>query len=961
MLLFFDKVRNLEQFLYSQKKGRKIVDYRLRLKVNMSVSLYVITDNVSYAEIESEVKKLGIWDSIDIEKISKDDSEIDEYYSSVFKTVKSFDMGLRRRLDNLIEDNDEDIENPNNPCPIVCFYSYKGGVGRTTALALFASHYAVHHGKKVFIMDCDFDAPGLINFYDIRNEDVYKNGVIEYVWDKKNVSDIEINDYIYEVSRNYSENGNIWLMPAGNIFEAEDRSDYLESLARLDIHSTTTIVEQFREVVSDIYDKYHPDVILIDSRTGYNDVFGMIANKLSNVIVGFFGNNTQTKPGLHFFLDTLLKQKKKQELILVRSIISDSPKQEKDKFAEEVNSYIAAMEIGDLLLPVLPILSLPRQIELEKIGTSDEDADFFGDIIKRKRFPDYEDLFEKITENIENNSEHERTLSCESDKLKDKNSYKTDETCEERNNLSDLKKVILDNLRDDKKFPEPYAEDIQLDDNFLKSKFYIRTCMKDIFNNDKFLLIGGKGTGKTAFYKALGNDNFFSSLRKIADKENINYHLISLISLDPARYDKNKIIDVFANFPVSEISDPEHFFRKFWIVYIWNSIRLNDSETGFNSVSGLEVNSISDSPGSADYLKKYINDKGLFDKIIKDLELFDLFLKQKNYYAMIIFDQLDKIIKPKYWDKAVAPLINYCQSCNFKRILPKLFLRRDLFNKIGNLTNKNQLTSRTIKLEWTQEELYAFFFKVVFAYSEKEFFNYMKSVKVNSDKIQEIKKITDSYNQIPPDENYVKPLIETFFGNYAVFKEKNYGEMYEWLFRNLRNADYTISLRPFLDLIKYAIEEQYQQSFSDKDYPILPFRCFTPVVRVRCVERYFEDLSKEAGNEILETIIKDIKDTKTPRELKITPLQDDEFEELMKNIIDRHKTEHDNPLKDVTISQIEEIFKFNGIIFVRYNSRGIKRYSFAYLYKYYLGLIHPLKRHKINGYSSSTMKYNDSI
>jgi len=54
--------------------------------------------------------------------------------------------------------------------------------------------------------------------------------------------------------------------------------------------------------------KYEPDVILIDLGTGFNDIFGIIANKLSNTIVGFFGNNTQNKPGLHFFLNTLLRK-----------------------------------------------------------------------------------------------------------------------------------------------------------------------------------------------------------------------------------------------------------------------------------------------------------------------------------------------------------------------------------------------------------------------------------------------------------------------------------------------------------------------------------------------------------------------------------------------------------------------------------------------------------------------------
>jgi cellulose biosynthesis protein BcsQ len=671
MLTTFDRLRKLEKELAALKEKNRIQDYRLILKLNMSVNLYVKTD-MSDIEIESLINPEKI--DIDVEKITDAEFAADDYYSSLFKNTQPLDLGLRRSLSNII-DYDDDVGELQS-CPIVSFYSYKGGVGRTTALALFASYYAMHQSKKVFIIDCDFEAPGLINFYGISNEELPKNGIVEYIKDKEACSEVNLrDDYVYEISKLYSGDGNIFLLPAGNIFEERDRADYLEALARLDIHSTSTIVEQFKDVITDINQKYEPDVILIDSRTGFNDIFGIIANKLSNTIVGFFGNNTQNKPGLHFFLDTLLRKSRNVNLIFVLSIISTSFSKNLKAFENVIEDYIQN-NIGDDLesLPALPILSLQRNASLEKIGTDEEDSEDFVTLIERKMLSDYQDLFLKIEQQISNFMTQQDDHAAVPDKK------------------NDLKKSILQKL--DSHFPEPYAEHIDFTDEFLNSAFYFRKCMEDIFNYNKFLLLGGKGTGKTAFYQALRQEIFLTNLVKRAQKQHIKYQVISIISLADDN-ERNKYIDIAANFNQEEIGDPEYFYKMFWTVFIWNAIRLDDAKTGFKPQSKLEVKPIFNDNSTAQFLKNSIEE---FDEIEKELYKFDNFLKQNNRYCMIIFDRLDQIVKPTLWSKAISPLIKYCQTHHFKRILPKLFVRRDLFNKLGNLTNKVSLEKQAINL-----------------------------------------------------------------------------------------------------------------------------------------------------------------------------------------------------------------------------------------------------------------------
>ena len=133
-----------------------------------------------------------------------------------------------------------------------------------------------------------------------------------------------------------------------------------------------------------------------------------LQSELSNTIVGFFGNNTQNKPGLHFFLNTLLRKSRNVNLILVLSIISSSIDFQKNicrqtsevletlevfreviylnvyisknlkAFKNTIENYIQN-DIGDDLdsLPALSMFSILRNVSLEKIGTDEEDYEDF--------------------------------------------------------------------------------------------------------------------------------------------------------------------------------------------------------------------------------------------------------------------------------------------------------------------------------------------------------------------------------------------------------------------------------------------------------------------------------------------------------------------------------------------------------------------------------------------------------
>jgi len=922
MLQAFEKARKLDRELNKIKNQGNIIDYRLILKLNMSLNLFIVADTAIEDEINKVIKQEKI--SVNLEIISEAEYA-DDYYQSLFENKKQLDIGLRRSLSNILDHDNNKCDM--DSCPIVSFYSYKGGVGRTTALALFATFYSINYGKKVFIIDCDFEAPGLINFFGLCNDEILKNGIIEYIKDKEALPDISLSkEYLYEVSREYTKNGEIYILPAGNIMEHLDRIDYIEALARLDIHNTDTVVDQFKDVIEDINRSFKPDVILIDTRTGLNDTFGIISNRLSDIIVGFFRNNTQTRPGLHFFLDTFLSKKRNIGLILVNSILSISIKKNVKLFQEEVDTYIQDNLEENFLdsLPAIPVFSLQRYQTLEDIGTLNEDMEDF--VTAAIELNDYKALFEKISQLVNDS----RKIELIEEDLGD-----------DSIDPSELRKEILTKLYDN--YPDLYPENMEFSDSFLNTQFYFRICMEDIFNHDKFIFLGSKGTGKTSFYKALMDENFFVKLAQKANKDASDYHLINMVSLPNKPSEKmGKFIDIEAQFEQSEIKDKEFFYRRFWIVYIWNVLMLDSQYIKQNTV--LETKEILDDSHTADYFKRVIYHDQLFQKIENELHEFDKKISSKNKNFLIIFDQLDKLVQPNLWNDVISPLIKYCHTSRLKGIWPKLFVRNDLFDKLGHLTNKKSLKQQSINMEWKKEELYAFFFKVVFAYCKKPFFSYLnKSKSTNNNLLETIRENfnrNDIYNQIDTDKRTLKPLFETFFGKYADPEgTSRYGEMYEWIFKNLKNADNTISLRPFLDLIKHAIEEKKNAHYDNAaPYPALPANCFTRNVRIQAVKNYFEDIASEPGNETLSTIMNDIKDNKIPKEFKMFSLSQYKFEKLLETILNNHPE-----LEGTSLSEMEETLIRNGIIFVSY-PRGKKMYSFAYLYKYFLGLRTPRYR-----------------
>jgi MinD-like ATPase involved in chromosome partitioning or flagellar assembly len=182
---------------------------------------------------------------------------------------------------------------------IITFYSYKGGVGRSMAMANIALVLA-QWKYKVLVIDWDLEAPGLENYYkDFLNpkEVAAKPGLIDLLTLKITNPDIiveEINWKEHLTQMNVHNISNLHLLTAGK------RDDgYIDNVQKFNFTSFYKdfdggqYLEDLREFWLDNY-----DFVLIDSRTGLTDSSGICSIHMPDILVLLFTANEQSFNGV---------------------------------------------------------------------------------------------------------------------------------------------------------------------------------------------------------------------------------------------------------------------------------------------------------------------------------------------------------------------------------------------------------------------------------------------------------------------------------------------------------------------------------------------------------------------------------------------------------------------------------------------------------------------------------------
>lgn len=184
------------------------------------------------------------------------------------------------------------------PSPrVVSFFSFKGGVGRTTALACVAHRLCEVHGLRIVAVDLDIEAPGLAELFGVQRE----VGVVDHV-----VSHLATGEVGDVEPAETDAHPSLRVVPAGRI-----ASGYLEKVARLDYLSrrdpsgASPAEAALVALLDEIAVTAQPDMILLDSRAGLHDLGGLALHRLAHTDVLVARASAQARLGMEIVLDAI--------------------------------------------------------------------------------------------------------------------------------------------------------------------------------------------------------------------------------------------------------------------------------------------------------------------------------------------------------------------------------------------------------------------------------------------------------------------------------------------------------------------------------------------------------------------------------------------------------------------------------------------------------------------------------
>ena len=263
----------------------------------------------------------------------------------------------------------------------ITFYSYKGGVGRSLALANIASRLS-EYSRQVCLLDFDLEAPGLHYKFSsyLYNRGIEINkGLVDYIYQFTNNGNLpeRIAEYSYSFlsqPRSYTT-----LIPAGNI----NSSDYWKKLSSIDWYNL-------------LYENPSGLSFLLDSRTGISEMSGITLSLLADEVVVVAANNRENLEGAKKIIKSITDPKNviigktpKITFVLSRIPLTDDPE---DKEKEQNLIAKIKREFGNLIDDVNIIHSDRDLEENEQIKIGYEIDDSVAQISR-----DYLRLFNKLT------------------------------------------------------------------------------------------------------------------------------------------------------------------------------------------------------------------------------------------------------------------------------------------------------------------------------------------------------------------------------------------------------------------------------------------------------------------------------------------------------------------------------------------------------------------------------------
>jgi cellulose biosynthesis protein BcsQ/stress-induced morphogen len=565
-------------------------------------------------------------------------------------------------------DLDEDLELP----IIATFYSLRGGVGRSTALA-YTARILASRGRTVLCVDMDLEAPGLAALFGKETEIREGQGLLSILLALDQGERPDIRNHILRIS----ETDELYCLPAGL-----PDANYARLLNFIDPgawyrEERNPLRELMQMLGSDL--PFKPDVILLDARTGITPLNGPLLFDLADLAVIVFFPHPQARMGTGALVRALLAadtQRPGERLTPEpRFLVSPIPA---SKAPEVVERYQhRAIEWISEWLSVLDgkRSEAERILEseithfvpyLEAIATSDRI------LVDRETWQEFEPVAEWLERFLPTPSEQRLPVS-----------------------LSNVKNQILNEL-------EFSAGTAEYQNNFLET--FVETELVNRALQPRIpLVLGRKGTGKTAIFRRLMEDSQKPS--------------VVVLSPSPLRGNRPWVISPDGFKAVEEtLTTTGTSWREFWTIQTCLACHLSWEEQR---------------PQPDASLAKILTEEPDTElKVVRCIQSL-LAIPQIGLLARDWLNRLDQVAKPntallldgldtgfgntnedrERRTRAIEGLLSLITDLgdNFQKLKFKLLLREDIWRKL-RFENKSHFFGRSVTLTWVDK---ADFFKVV--------------------------------------------------------------------------------------------------------------------------------------------------------------------------------------------------------------------------------------------------------
>jgi MinD-like ATPase involved in chromosome partitioning or flagellar assembly len=551
---------------------------------------------------------------------------------------------------------------------IVAFYSFKGGVGRTTALA-YTAHILASQGYRIVAMDFDLEAPGLTSIF-AENSSNYedgekgnKAGLMELLFKTyENEGKIDIFPYLKPIST--PGKGEIFCLSAGKLDKA-----YVHQLFALDFQSFyRKHLNPLHQIIEYLKKSINPHFILIDARTGLSEINAPLLLDLNDVSIIFFYPHPQTKSGFDMLTQVILSRKNMRGFTPeLRFVISPIPPSDKGGLFNKGLEWVHK------------VVDHISKIKKDKNSFSFTSEDVTHGIRYQERIAFSEKLLYSESDILTNYRPLAEWLTKYIPKNEELVVQKVDPN----------KENVLSKIT----FETGIAEDqANLNQFFVKTDDFSKGKQPDIV-----LVLGRKGTGKTALFRMLSENpsNGYKPIIIQAPKSRKSF----MLGVDGFRELEKHIKKYQLGWDV--------LWSCYCLLVIYRVTKIKDQSVFSKAALNLTIHTTS--LEMVNSFKRLINQQNIA-MLSKD-QIRHLNNKFSNGPLWLFFDGLDTEFGSREDDlrrrkEAIAGLFSlWYELQDLKYIRWKIFLRQDIWEAI-TFQNKSHLYGKSLTLKWEKNDFY---------------------------------------------------------------------------------------------------------------------------------------------------------------------------------------------------------------------------------------------------------------